>query len=79
MEKDELELHYQPIVDLQRNVITGFEALARWRHPIKGMVPPAVFIPVAEDTGLIITLGTWALMEACRKAPRHPRPIRSVA
>jgi diguanylate cyclase (GGDEF)-like protein len=70
IEKSELELHYQPIVDLQRNVITGFEALARWRHPVKGMVPPAVFIPVAEDTGLIITLGTWALTEACRTAAK---------
>ena len=50
IERDELELHYQPIIDLQRDVVTGFEALARWRHPVKGMVPPAVFIPVAEDT-----------------------------
>ena len=49
--KGELELHYQPIIDLRRNAITGFEALARWRHPVKGMVPPAVFIPVAEDSG----------------------------
>ena len=68
--KEELELHYQPIIDLRRNAITGFEALARWRHPLKGMVPPAVFIPVAEDTGLIIALGTWALRQACRTAAR---------
>ncbi len=54
IERNELELHYQPIIDLQRNVITGFEALARWRHPVKGMVPPAIFIPVAEDSGLIL-------------------------
>ncbi len=70
IEKNELELHYQPIIDLRRNTITGFEALARWRHPVKGMVPPAVFIPVAEDTGLIIALGMWALRQACRTAAR---------
>ena len=56
--KGELELHYQPIIDLHRNAITGFEALARWRHPGKGMVPPAVFIPVAEDSGLDRALGS---------------------
>ncbi|TMJ21567.1 MAG: bifunctional diguanylate cyclase/phosphodiesterase, partial [Alphaproteobacteria bacterium] len=70
VEKEELELHYQPIIDLRRNAITGFEALARWRHPLKGMVPPAIFIPVAEDTGLIIALGAWALRQACRTAAR---------
>ncbi len=74
IERNELELHYQPIIDLHRNVITGFEALARWRHPVKGMVPPAVFIPVAEDCGLIIPIGEWALREACRQAA-HGRAI----
>ena len=68
IERNELELHYQPIINLGRNVITGFEALARWRHPVKGMVPPALFIPVAEDSGLILPLGEWALREACRTA-----------
>ncbi len=72
IERKELELHYQPIVNLRRNTITGFEALARWRHPVKGMVPPAVFIPVAEDSGLIVPLGAWALMEACRNAAQWP-------
>jgi diguanylate cyclase (GGDEF)-like protein len=76
IEKGELELHYQPIVDLQRNVITGFEALARWRHPVNGMVPPAVFIPVAEDTGLIISVGAWALAEACRTASSWPSDLK---
>jgi diguanylate cyclase (GGDEF)-like protein len=76
MEKDELELHYQPIVDLQRNVIIGFEALARWRHPVKGMVPPAVFIPVAEDSGLVIALGAWALTQACRTAAKWPSHLK---
>jgi len=76
LEKDELELHYQPVLDLRSNTITGFEALARWRHPIKGMVPPAVFIPVAEDTGLIIALGTWALRQACRTAAIWPHHLK---
>jgi diguanylate cyclase (GGDEF)-like protein len=76
IEKEELELHYQPIIDLQRNAITGFEALARWRHPVKGMIPPAVFIPVAEDSGLILPLGTWALTEACRRAAQWPDHLK---
>ena len=76
IEKRELELHYQPIIDLQRNVITGFEALARWRHPVNGMVPPGVFIPVAEDTGLIISVGAWALDEACRTAAGWPSDLK---
>jgi diguanylate cyclase (GGDEF)-like protein len=76
IERNELELHYQPILDLGRNVITGFEALARWRHPVKGMVPPALFIPVAEDSGLILPLGEWALREACRKAVQWPDDLR---
>ncbi|HEY7248399.1 MAG TPA: EAL domain-containing protein [Xanthobacteraceae bacterium] len=76
IEKGELELHYQPIIDLHRNVITGFEGLARWRHPTKGMVPPAVFIPVAEDTGLVIALGAWALAEACRAAASWPHDLK---
>ena len=75
IEKNELELHYQPIINLQRNVITGFEALARWRHPTKGMVPPALFIPVAEDSGLILPLGEWALKEACRQAVKWPNQL----
>jgi EAL domain-containing protein (putative c-di-GMP-specific phosphodiesterase class I) len=63
-------------VDLHRNVITGFEALARWRHPVNGMVPPAVFIPVAEDTGLIISVGAWALAEACHTAAGWPSDLK---
>ena len=72
LDRNELELHYQPIIDLQRNVVTGFEALARWRHPVEGMVPPAAFIPVAEDSGLILPLGEWALREACRQGAQWP-------
>jgi diguanylate cyclase (GGDEF)-like protein len=76
IEKGELELHYQPIVDLHCDSITGFEALTRWRHPMRGMVPPAVFIPAAEDTGLVIILGKWALMEACRTAAKWPNDLK---
>jgi diguanylate cyclase (GGDEF)-like protein len=76
IEKGELELHYQPLIDLHRNAITGFEALARWRHPSKGMVPPAVFIPLAEDTGLVSALGAWALAEACRTAAAWPDELK---
>jgi diguanylate cyclase (GGDEF)-like protein len=72
IERRDLELYYQPVVNLRRNAVSGFEALARWRHPVKGMVPPAVFIPVAEDSGLIVPLGEWALMEACRNAAQWP-------
>jgi EAL domain-containing protein (putative c-di-GMP-specific phosphodiesterase class I) len=76
IERNELELHYQPLVDLRRNAVTGFEALARWRHPLKGAVPPAVFIPVAEDSGLIVPLGAWAIREACRKASEWPDDLK---
>jgi len=74
--RNELSLHYQPIIDLQRNVVTGFEALARWSHPVRGMIPPGVFITVAEDTGLILQLGEWALVEACRRASAWPSHLR---
>jgi diguanylate cyclase (GGDEF)-like protein len=71
-----LQLYYQPIVDLQRSAITGFEALARWPHPSKGMISPAKFIPVAEDCGLINPLGNWALGEACRTAVQWPGDLQ---
>src|SRR5262245_674791 len=74
--RNELSLHYQPIIDLQRNVVTGFEALARWRHPVRGMIPPGMFITVAKDTGLILPLGEWALTEACRRANEWPSHLR---
>src|SRR5262249_34282687 len=76
IEKNELELEYQPIIELRTNRITGFEALARWRHPVKGMVPPAIFIPVAEDSGLILPLGMWALEQACRSAASWPGDLK---
>jgi diguanylate cyclase (GGDEF)-like protein len=76
IERNGLELHYQPIIDLRRNAVTGFEALSRWRHPVRGMVPPAVFIPIAEDSGLILALGAWALTEACRRAAEWPEHLK---
>jgi predicted signal transduction protein with EAL and GGDEF domain len=76
IEGNQLELYYQPIINLRRNAISGFEALARWRHKVKGMVPPALFIPVAEDSGLILPLGEWALAQACRQAMQWPDDLK---
>jgi diguanylate cyclase (GGDEF)-like protein/PAS domain S-box-containing protein len=68
LEREEFTLHYQPKVNLKRGEITGAEALLRWTHPIRGAVSPAQFIPVAEDCGLILPIGKWALRQACRQA-----------
>jgi EAL domain-containing protein (putative c-di-GMP-specific phosphodiesterase class I) len=70
------ELHYQPVVDLHSDEVTGCEALLRWRHPDRGMVSPAEFIPVAEDTGLIVELGEWVLKTACTEAASWPDRVR---
>lgn len=67
LERNEFCLHYQPIINLQTNDLAGFEALVRWNHPTRGMVSPMEFIPVAEETGLILPLGKWILQEACRQ------------
>jgi diguanylate cyclase (GGDEF)-like protein len=68
IERQELLLHYQPKVDLATGAIIGVEALIRWRHPQRGIVPPAQFIEIAEDCGLIVPVGRWVLREACRQA-----------
>jgi len=71
----EFELHYQPIVNLETNQVSGCEALLRWRHPELGMIAPANFIPVAEETGLIASIGEWVLRQACTDAAAWPEDI----
>lgn len=65
---EEFELYYQPIIDLQTNQITSAEALLRWRHPVRGMIPPNDFIPYAQEHGLIIPIGDWVIKQACMQA-----------
>ncbi|MGY6501401.1 MAG: EAL domain-containing protein [Acidimicrobiales bacterium] len=70
-----LELHYQPIVDLHTGVIVGCEALVRWNHPDRGLLPPSAFVSLAEESGLIVRLGTWVLHEACRQLGEWNRTV----
>ncbi len=71
----EMEVHYQPLMDSRSGLITGAEALVRWRDPVKGLVPPSDFIPLAEETGLIVPLGTLVLRTACEDAASWPREL----
>jgi diguanylate cyclase (GGDEF)-like protein len=76
LERGEFELHYQPLFDLELNRICSFEALLRWNHPRRGLVSPMDFVPIAEDTGLIVPIGAWVIREACREAARWPDEVR---
>jgi diguanylate cyclase (GGDEF)-like protein/PAS domain S-box-containing protein len=71
----EFELYYQPVVNLESSEISGFEALLRWNHPERGQVPPATFIPLAEEIGFIVPLGEWVIREACLAAARWPEHL----
>jgi diguanylate cyclase (GGDEF)-like protein/PAS domain S-box-containing protein len=80
IKRDELSLHFQPQAmsarDVAENEVVGFEALARWNHPVRGFVPPSDFIPLAEESGLIVEMGEWILRQACREAASWPKPLQ---
>jgi predicted signal transduction protein with EAL and GGDEF domain len=73
---DQFRLNYQPLIDLRTGRVTTCEALMRWKHPVRGEVPPAVFIPIAEETGMIVALGEWALNRACVEAANWPHGVK---
>jgi diguanylate cyclase (GGDEF)-like protein len=76
IEFQQFELHFQPILDLRTQSFSGFEALLRWRHPDRGLVPPGDFIPVAEETGMILPIGEWVIREALSEAAQWPADLR---
>ncbi|MEA3055681.1 MAG: hypothetical protein QOD30_1113, partial [Actinomycetota bacterium] len=73
VERAELVLHYQPVVELESGAITGFEALVRWNHPTRGLLPPNDFIPLAEETGQVLPIDRWVLLHACSQARQWQR------
>jgi EAL domain-containing protein (putative c-di-GMP-specific phosphodiesterase class I) len=76
IERNEFFLVYQPFLDLRENRVTGCEALLRWRHPVRGLVPPGEFIPIAEESGLIHTIGEWVIRRACATLSYWPEDVR---
>ncbi|HEY7735505.1 MAG TPA: EAL domain-containing protein [Candidatus Limnocylindrales bacterium] len=80
LEREEFVLHFQPVVEVDSGIVEGVEALVRWQHPVRGLVPPGEFIPIAEQSGLIVPLGRWILDESCRQVSqletrRGRRPV----
>lgn len=76
IEKGQFELYFQPLFDLEKGRIGSFEALIRWHHPTRGLISPVDFIPIAEETGLIVQVGAWVMREACRHAAEWPEHVR---
>lgn len=76
LNEGQFQLHFQPLFDLSNSRIGSFEALLRWNHPVRGLIAPADFVPVAEESGLIVEIGAWALREACTHAATWPEHIR---